>query len=396
MNLYGAPAMTPKEFASYQHKTIVGVSLTVAPPLGQYDPTKLINLGTNRWSFKPEVGFSQARGKWVVEAMAGVWLFTDNTNFFGGSTREQDPIVATQFHLTYKFQRTMWLAADANYFTGGRTTIGGRQNLDLQRNSRIGATFSTGAQSPERHSHVGEPRRIHDDRREFHLDRRRLQLRVGALDRRRRDRVLNRKDRHGHGNGGTPNIVADHVGPEPVVTEPADFSLVLGGPLYQLWRRSHLAGDALQLLHRRIVVLTALAWVPLLALSVAEGHAWGGSVALPFLYDIETARAPSAGAAAARRRGTGRAPAHAPGRRGSSWSAGLIPDSELATFDEAIASAMRLRNSIWVEVLLIAFVYVVGVGIVWRTQMRSRWRAGPARRWMEHGSRRWRAGGWAW
>jgi hypothetical protein len=143
MNLYGAPAMTPKEFVSFQHKTIVGVSLTVAPPLGQYDPAKLINLGTNRWSFKPEVGFSQARGKWVVEAMAGVWLFTNNTNFFGGNTREQDPIVATQFHLTYKFQRTMWLAADANYFTGGQTTIGGRQNLDLQRNSRIGATFST-------------------------------------------------------------------------------------------------------------------------------------------------------------------------------------------------------------------------------------------------------------
>ena len=141
-NLYGAPAMTPKEFASFQHRTIVGISFTVAPPLGQYDSAKLINLGTNRWSFKPEVGFSQAHGRWVVEAMAGVWLFTDNTNFGGGNTREQDPIGAMQFHLTYKFQRTMWLAGNANYFTGGRTTIGGRQNLDLQRNSRVGATFS--------------------------------------------------------------------------------------------------------------------------------------------------------------------------------------------------------------------------------------------------------------
>ena len=74
--------------------------------------------------------------------MAGVWLFTDNGNFFGGSTREQDPIVAMQFHLTYRFQRSMWLAGDANYFTGGRTTIGGRQNFDLQRNSRVGTTFS--------------------------------------------------------------------------------------------------------------------------------------------------------------------------------------------------------------------------------------------------------------
>ena len=91
MNIYGAPAMTLKEFASYQHRTIVGVSVTVAPPLGQYDSTKLINLGTNRWSFKPELGLSRAFGQWVVEAMAGVWLFTDNTDFVGGRTREQDP-----------------------------------------------------------------------------------------------------------------------------------------------------------------------------------------------------------------------------------------------------------------------------------------------------------------
>jgi Putative MetA-pathway of phenol degradation len=143
MNLYGAPSMTLKEFASYRQRTIVGVSVTVAPPLGQYDPTKLINLGTNRWSFKPELGWSRAFGQWVVEAMAGVWLFTDNTDFVGGRTRQQDPIIATQAHVTYKFKRSMWLAGDANYYTGGTTTIGGKQNLDLQRNSRIGATFSS-------------------------------------------------------------------------------------------------------------------------------------------------------------------------------------------------------------------------------------------------------------
>jgi hypothetical protein len=143
MSLYGAPSMTPQEFASYRHRTIVGVSVTVAPPLGQYDSTKLINLGTNRWSIRPELGLSRAYGRWVVEAMAGVWLFTDNGDFVGGRTREQAPIVATQVHATFKFTRSMWLAADANYFTGGQTTIGGKQNLDLQRNSRIGATFSS-------------------------------------------------------------------------------------------------------------------------------------------------------------------------------------------------------------------------------------------------------------
>src|SRR6476469_9046272 len=71
------------------------------------------------------------------------------------------------------------------------------------------------------------------------------------------------------------------------MAESADFSLVLGAPLYQLWQRGRLAGDALQLLHRRLVVWVVRAWVLLLALWVAEGHAWGGSIALPFLYDIE-------------------------------------------------------------------------------------------------------------
>ena len=143
MNLFGAPAMTPSDFASYRQRTLVGASVTVVLPLGQYDPAKLVNLGTNRWSFKPEFGLSRSYGKWVVEAMAGVWLFTDNTDFFGGVTRSQAPIAEMQVHLTYKFKRSMWLAADANYYTGGRTTIGGTPNIDFQRNSRIGATYST-------------------------------------------------------------------------------------------------------------------------------------------------------------------------------------------------------------------------------------------------------------
>jgi hypothetical protein len=143
MNLYGAPPMTAQALASYRQRTIVGVSVTVAAPLGQYDSTKLINLGTHRWSVKPEVGVSHAHGRWVVEAMAGVWAFTDNTEFAGGRTRAQDPIAAAQVHVSHRFTRTVWLAADANYFTGGRTTIDGRRNVDLQRNSRIGATFSS-------------------------------------------------------------------------------------------------------------------------------------------------------------------------------------------------------------------------------------------------------------
>jgi len=153
-----------------------------------------------------------------------------------------------------------------------------------------------------------------------------------------------------------------------VLQEPPDFSLVLGGPLYQLLRRSHLAGDALELLRRRIMVFVLLAWAPLLLLSIAEGHAWGGSVQIPFVHDIEMhvrllLALPMLIVAELivhqRMRPVVR----------QFLERGLIPDAARAQFDAAIASAMRLRNSITAEVLLIALVYVVGVGFVWRTQL---------------------------
>ena len=117
----------------------------------------------------------------MVEGMAGTWLFTDNTNFAGGRTREQDAIVILQGHLTYRFTRVMWLAADGNYFRGGTTTIGGKQNIDFQNNSRIGATFSKSLAPRPCDPCVAQPRRLHDHRRALHVARRRLQLCVAAL-----------------------------------------------------------------------------------------------------------------------------------------------------------------------------------------------------------------------
>jgi hypothetical protein len=142
LNLYGAPAMDLEEFASYRQKTSVGVSIVVALPLGEYDPTKLINLGSNRFSFKPEIGLSRALGKWTLELYGGVWLFTDNQDFYGGKTREQDPLGSAQVHVLYTFRPRLWIAVDGNFYSGGTTTVDGRRNLDLQKNSRIGATFS--------------------------------------------------------------------------------------------------------------------------------------------------------------------------------------------------------------------------------------------------------------
>jgi hypothetical protein len=116
--------------------------LTVAPPGGQYTSDHLINFGTNRWAFKPEIGYSSIQGKWIFEAAAGVWIFTTNTDAPGGVTRRQDPIGNVQGHLTYNFKPGLWLALSANYFTGGQTFIDGVEMDDLQKNSRIGLTLS--------------------------------------------------------------------------------------------------------------------------------------------------------------------------------------------------------------------------------------------------------------
>jgi hypothetical protein len=147
-------ALTPAEFFRQPPRTTLGFSLFVSAPSGEYDPTKLINISAHRWAFKPEIGLSRTNGHWIFEGMVGGWFFTDNTDFVGGRTRQQDPIGAVQAHLTYRFKRTIWLAGDANYFTGGQTTIGGKQNLDLQKNSRVGATFSAAI---DRHQAIRAP-----------------------------------------------------------------------------------------------------------------------------------------------------------------------------------------------------------------------------------------------
>ena len=142
INLYGAPAMTFKEFAAYRPTTVVGLSLGVAAPLGQYDSTRYINLGTNRWAFKPEIGISRTRGPWTFEGDIGAVFFTDNTNYVNESTREQARIVAFQGHLIRTIRPGFWVAADANYWKGGRVTTNGIPATREQENSRVGVTLA--------------------------------------------------------------------------------------------------------------------------------------------------------------------------------------------------------------------------------------------------------------
>lgn len=142
VNFFGAPALTAKEFAAYQQDLIVGASLQVSVPVGQYDQTRVVNIGTNRWFVKPEIGVSKAIGPLTLEVMPAVTVYTANTNFYNGHTRTQDPIYSLQGHVIYSFGSGIWAAADVTYFTGGSTAINGVADNDLQRNWRAGATLS--------------------------------------------------------------------------------------------------------------------------------------------------------------------------------------------------------------------------------------------------------------
>jgi len=142
VNLYGAPALTLKEFADWEQDLIIGASLRVVAPWSQYDDSKLVNIGTNRWSFKPEVGISKAIGPWTLEGEAGVTIYTDNKDFFGGNTLSRDPLYSLQGHVIYGFRSGIWASLDATYFSGGRTTLNGVLNSDLQQNWRVGGTLA--------------------------------------------------------------------------------------------------------------------------------------------------------------------------------------------------------------------------------------------------------------
>jgi len=143
VNLVGNPAMRAREFAKAPRRTIVGASVTVTAPSGQYDQTKLINLGTNRWAFKPEAGVSVPLGRWDLDAYVGAWLFTRNPDFYpGGLTRSQDPVVAFQAHVSYTFKPRLWLAVDSTWYSGGDAQVEDGPPSGAFNNSRLGATLS--------------------------------------------------------------------------------------------------------------------------------------------------------------------------------------------------------------------------------------------------------------
>jgi hypothetical protein len=152
VNLKGGPAMPMQKFMKWHQKMLLGASLKVSAPTGQYDPTKLINWGANRWAFKPEFGYSERWGKWILDGYFGAWFFTTNNDFWsrnvyyaGTRSQSQNPIGACEGHLSYDFGQSsrLWASLDGNFWFGGITSVNGVQNpLSRQTNSRIGGTLS--------------------------------------------------------------------------------------------------------------------------------------------------------------------------------------------------------------------------------------------------------------
>ncbi|ULQ53190.1 transporter [Flavihumibacter fluvii] len=142
--LLGAPATALKDFAKRKAgRTILGASLTVQAPTGQYFPDKIINIGANRWGFKPELAISQPLHKrWLLDMYAAVWLYTQNKSYYTGNTlRSQDPVGAFQAHTSYNFKPNLWAAINATYYVGGNSSLDGITKDDRLSNFRIGTTL---------------------------------------------------------------------------------------------------------------------------------------------------------------------------------------------------------------------------------------------------------------
>ena len=143
VNLMGAPSMTVEEFVAFRTDphAILGASLKVIAPTGEYDETRLINEGANRWALKGELGYTLPLStKWLLDFEAGALFFGDDDEFVAGK-KEQEPIYSAQMHVIRRFSPGFWGSLNFNYFTGGRQTIDGVELGDVQRNSRLGATF---------------------------------------------------------------------------------------------------------------------------------------------------------------------------------------------------------------------------------------------------------------
>jgi hypothetical protein len=137
--LVGAPVLESSEFSTYEQEMVVGLGFSLVAPTGQYDPRKIINLGSNRWSFRSEIGLSKAFNKWTVEVAGGVWVYTDNGDFLGGNILSQDPFLVAKVNVVRSVRPGMWWAVGTGYGQGGRTFVNGDPRNTKQKNWRLSA-----------------------------------------------------------------------------------------------------------------------------------------------------------------------------------------------------------------------------------------------------------------
>lgn len=141
-NFLGAPALKPTDFGGYEPENISGFSIQIIAPTGQYFSDRLINLGSNRWTFKSQWGYSKYYDKWLLETYFSVRVFTKNTNFLGGNDLSQKPLLAVKVHGIRKLKNNMWLAASAGYGVGARVKINDEIKDTRVSTIRLGLTFS--------------------------------------------------------------------------------------------------------------------------------------------------------------------------------------------------------------------------------------------------------------
>jgi hypothetical protein len=142
INFFGAPALSLSQYADYKQDLVAGASVQVSAPWSQYDPSKAVNLGTNRWSIKPDIGFSKAFAPFTFDFTGGATFFSRNDDFFGGRALDQDALYSTQANLSVDFGRGIWAALGATYYWGGQTTVDGVPQDDEIGNSRLGLTVA--------------------------------------------------------------------------------------------------------------------------------------------------------------------------------------------------------------------------------------------------------------
>jgi len=145
MLLKGGPALSVAQFDDYQRTTTVGMSVSVTAPTGRYDGNKILNLGSDRWSFKPEVALSQPFGpdqKWQLEAYANAYFYTDNTSYHGREILRQEPLAGVEGHISYSLNDSIWVSLDTRYAFRGTTFVGGVDQNNAQQNVLVGSEMN--------------------------------------------------------------------------------------------------------------------------------------------------------------------------------------------------------------------------------------------------------------